>query len=39
MDAVPTCDSKKEKLIKETRNIFAYLRNKHKYNPHNPIKK
>lgn len=39
MDAVPACDPKKEKLIKETRNIFAYLRNKHKYNPHNPIKK
>lgn len=39
MDAVPACDPKKEKLIKETRNIFAYLRNKYKYNPHNPIKK
>lgn len=37
MDAVPACDPKKEKLIKETRNIFAYLRNKYKYNPHNPI--
>lgn len=39
MDAVPACDPKKEELIKETRNIFAYLRNKYKYNPHNPIKK
>ena len=38
IDAVPTCDKKKEELIKDTRNIFAYLRNKHKYSPHNPIK-
>ena len=32
MDSVPACDRKKEELIKETRNIFAYLRNKYKYN-------